>query len=37
LGSTINNLRIHFDGDAKRHPGVFHATDSMRYLDAKEE
>jgi hypothetical protein len=25
-------LRIRFDGDKKRFPGVFHPTDNMRYL-----
>jgi hypothetical protein len=25
-------LRLHFDGEPKPHPGVFHPTDCIRYL-----
>ncbi len=29
-------IRVHFDGDAKPYPGVFHPTDGVRYLSMQE-
>lgn len=32
VGAEGQYIRVHFDGDAKQYPGVFHPTDSVEYL-----
>ncbi|MGL5005025.1 MAG: hypothetical protein ACRDAM_18960 [Casimicrobium sp.] len=32
VGARGHYLRLHFDGEPKKHNGVFHPTDGIRYL-----
>lgn len=36
VGARGQYIRVHFDGEAKPHPGVFHPTDGVKYLQLAE-